>query len=67
MAEAAKWEYTLVDTLYKRGGLRKWLDEMDRLGREGWEAVGQVDMVQQGSMGAAVREQPTVLLKRRID
>ena len=52
------WEYTTLDILKRRGEV----DELNRLGRDGWEAVAMVS-----SWGLGWRfVHPIVLLKRQL-
>lgn len=54
-----RWEYTIVDM----SGLNKEIDALNRLGAEGWEAVGMVS-----TWGAKEWRfvHPVVLFKRRL-
>jgi hypothetical protein len=44
----AKWEYQTIDALYGQGtaflSLKEWVEYMNRLGDEGWEIVGNVQL-----------------------
>ena len=53
-----QWEYTTLDILKRRGEV----EELNRLGRDGWEAVGMVS-----SWGLGWRfVHPIVLFKRKL-
>ena len=53
-----RWEYTIADM----SKLQKSIDDLNRLGADGWEAVGLVS-----TWGAGWRMvHPVVLMKRRL-
>jgi hypothetical protein len=44
----AKWEYLTIDALYGQGTdfltLKEWVEYLNRLGDEGWELIGNVQL-----------------------
>jgi hypothetical protein len=44
----AKWEYLTIDALYGQGTefltLKEWVEYVNRLGDEGWEIIGNVQL-----------------------
>lgn len=64
-----RWEYTLVDTVISayrdpNNQVGEWLDNLNKLGEEGWETV--TDTVIHGK-GYSQAQWPVLLMKRRKD
>lgn len=65
--DTARWEYCLVDLVisnYRSTGdqVRDWLDHLNQLGDEGWEAIADTTLHAQGWTG---NQWPIMLMKRQ--